>query len=460
MEFLNREAELGRLDGLLAAGGGLGVVYGRRRVGKTRLLVEWLRSKRGAYAVADQSTPDIQRRYLAEAVQAALPGFAEVTYPDWGVLLSRLAREARGEGWRGPLVLDELPYLVESSPELPAILQRWVDHEAKDLTVVMAGSSQHMMQGLVLDSDAPLFGRARELLELRPLSPRLIGPAFGASKPTRWVEHYAAWGGVPRYWELAAPLEGSVRERVDRLVLDPLGPLHREPDRLIAEELPPATEVRPVLDAIGAGAHRLSAIASRMGRPATSMTRPLARLQNLGLAEREVPFGESERSSKRSLYKIADPFTRLWFRAVAPHRGPLATATAQGRLQIFDRHWPSLLSASWEDLCRLSLPSLNPDTALGRLGPWGPGQRWWRASEPEWDVIAPSLDGQRVLLGEAKLSAKLNGAVAHTFATRPPPPLPRALKDAEVVRVLFVMEPAGRMSRDDLILVTPKDLLG
>jgi hypothetical protein len=129
-------------------------------------------------------------------------------------------------------------------------------------------------------------------------------------------------------------------------VLDPLGPLHREPDRLLLEELPPAMETRPVLDAIGAGAHRLSEIAGRMGRPATSMSRPLQRLVAMGLVRREVPFGESEKKSRRSLYSIDDPFFRLWFRVVAPHRGALAAGSRATRRDLRQRHWPGLASSA------------------------------------------------------------------------------------------------------------------
>ncbi len=188
-----------------------------------------------------------------------------------------------------------------------------------------------MMQGLALAADAPLYGRASEMLELAPLEPPYLAQAFDSEDRLEQVELYAAWGGIPRYWELAKEVEGGVLAQVDRLALDPLGPLHREPDRLLLEELPPAVETRPVLDAIGAGAHRVSEIAGRLGRPATSMARPLERLVAMALVRREVPFGEFAKTSRRSLYKIDDPFIRLWFRVVAPHRGLLAAPARGGR---------------------------------------------------------------------------------------------------------------------------------
>jgi AAA+ ATPase superfamily predicted ATPase len=244
------------------------------------------------------------------------------------------------------------------------------------------------------------------------------------------------------------------------LVLDPLGPLHREPDRLIAEEIPPATEVRALLDAIGSGAHRASEIAGRIGRPTTSLARPLQRLQEMGLVRREVPFGEPPRSSKRSLYRIADPFTRLWFRVVAPNRAQLATANAETRRRIFDRHWPHLVAEAWEELCRARLPVLDRRSRLGALGPWEPGMRWWRGTEPEWDVVARSVDGRRLLLGEVKSRVSSWAAAARSVSERPPPAAP-GVRDAEVVRVVFVATPpAGAPPRGPVRFVTAADLLG
>lgn len=463
MFFVNRQEELARLDRLAASEeGGLVVVYGRRRVGKTRLLLEWAKKHDGVYTVADQSVAEIQRQYFAEAVAARLPGFAEVEYRDWRSLLSRLAREARVAGWRGPVIFDELPYLVLASPELPSVLQRWIDHEAREaqLRVAIAGSSQRMMQGFVLAGDAPLFGRAKEILEIQPLSPVYLREVFGAKDGVRQVELYSAWGGIPRYWELAREAEDDVASQVEHLVLDPLGPLHREPDRLLLEEIPSALETRPLLDAIGAGAHRVSEIAGRLGRPATSMARPLDRLIGLGLVRRELPFGESEKGSKRALYKIADPFFRLWFRVVAPHRAQLASGTPAARRQILARFWDSLCAQSWEELCRQQVTRL-PDG-------WGPASRWWHGNRPEWDVIGESIDGERVLLGEAKWSGrpfdrKTLDPILRELAARPAPPLPPRLADAEIVRALFVPRMSGKptAARDQAgpLRITAADLL-
>ena len=474
MKFIDRKDELARL--MRASGseqGGLLVVYGRRRVGKTRLLVEWSRRVGGLYTVADQSAPYVQRRYFAEAVATRFPGFADVEYRDWAGLLGRLAREAGASGWRGPVILDELPYLVATSSELPSVLQRWVDHETPEagLLVAVAGSSQGMMQGLVLSGDAPLYGRARELLDLRPLDPSHLGEAFEGRGCRELVELYAAWGGIPRYWELAREVSDDVVAQIDALVLDPLGPLHREPDRLLVEELPPAVETRPILDAIGMGAHRVSEIGGRLGRPATSMSRPLNRLISMGLVRREVPFGESEKASRRGLYRIDDPFFRMWFRVVAPNRALLAAGSGASRQRLLERQWSGLVGQAWEELCRHRLPKVSESTPLGGLGPWEPASRWWHGAQPEWDVVSRSHDGARILAGEAKWSRQAFGAAdldnaAAQLAARPlPPPVEQAVRHGtELVRALFVPACApgagARLRRHTgIMVVTADDLL-
>lgn len=468
MRFIDRKEELARLDQLARRReGGLAVIYGRRRLGKTRLLLEWTRRHAGLYTVADQSAAEVQRRYLAEAVATRLPGFADVEYRDWRSLLERLAREAASQGFRGPIVFDELPYLVLGSPELPSVLQQWLDHAAAEarLVVALAGSSQRMVQGLVLAAEAPLYGRARVILQLEAIDPTHLHDAFGRLGARDWGEAHACWGGVPRYWELAVGGRGPLAARVERLVLDPLGPLHREPDRILIEEVPSALEVRPVLDAIGAGAHRVAEIAGRLGRPATSLSRPLDRLIGMGLVRREVPFGESEKASRRSLYTIADPLFRLWFRVVAPHRGELVSGSARSRRLLLERYWSGLVATAWEELVRQRVPRARARGALASLGPWGPAARWWRATLPEWDVVSASLDERRLLLGEAKWSRRpfSRAAVeseARAVAAKPAPLVEGPRSRAEAVRALFVPDLEDTRLREvaGVLVVTAADL--
>ena len=191
------------------------------------------------------------------------------------------------------------------------------------------------------------------------------------------------------------------------------------------------------------------------------MSRPLERLVGMGLVRRETPFGEPPRRSRRSLYRIADPFFRLWFRVVAPQRAQLATADSVERRRMLGVHWDGLVSSSWEELCRSRLPAIR---RFGRGVSFREGARWWRGNDPEWDVVSTSADGRQLLLGEVKWSRKpvaagTLGRMAKSLAQKPAPPV--GDDRVRVVRALFVPAAAKRdtSSMSDVVVVTAEDVL-
>ena len=219
--------------------------------------------------------------------------------------------------------------------------------------------------------------------------------------------------------------------------------------------------------AVGSGAHRLSEIAARLGAPATALARPLVRLQELGLLDRQQPFGDAERGGKRSLYRIGDTFSRMWFRIVAPHRAALATGSRATHTALWTRHAGRLVSEAWEDLCRAATPRLTSSLFRG-AGPWGPALRYWKGHGPEWDLVAESIAGDALLLGEVKWSerpyteAALEDAIRTLLAKGAPHE--RWAYGRRLVHTLFVprlaaksrrLSLAGRMSE----IVTAEDIL-
>lgn len=406
MKFVDRKQELARLRAIgRHPKAGVVVIWGRRRMGKTRLLLEWVEKLNGVYYAADESTSSIQRKYFSLALEKALPGFSSVDYPDWTSFFSRLTQDAKKNKWRGPLVIDELPYLISVSPELPSILQKFIDIDAKQAKIILSlcGSSQRMMQGAVLSSSAPLFGRADELIKLGPIPINYMKEALGFSDPRKIIETYAIWGGIPRYWELLERTKGNLLDSIDKIILDPTAPLNDEPNRLLMEELPTATYLRPILDAIGLGANRMSEIASRVGQPTTSLARPLQRLIELDLIEKEIPFKTDSHNSKKTLYKIKDPFMRFWFKVVAPRKSFFSQAAPLIRKRWLKESLSQIFSFTFEELCRQAIPLISQKWK-GEI--FGPGGRFWHGQGPEWDILAESESRSQLLIGEAKWTAK------------------------------------------------------
>jgi hypothetical protein len=437
LAFLNRRDEKTRLTRLFSAREGtFACVYGRRRCGKSRLLLEVMKRKKAVYHVADERNAPLQRQSVATAIAARIPGFDEVEYPDWERLLARWFREA---SQRSILVLDELPYLVATSPELPSILQNLIDqHRHRRLHLIVCGSSQRMMQGLILDAKAPLYGRAQEIIKISPLPAGWIRKALQLDNARQALEAWSIWGGIPRYWELAADYP-DLWQAVQNLVLDPMGVLHHEPTRLLLDDMRETTQTASILSLIGSGCHRISEIGGRLGQPATALARPIQRLQELGLVNREVPFRSSPRSGKLSSYSIADPFLRFWFRYVEPNRSRLEARQLTQTASHIQESFPTYLGRSWEELARTVVARLEKGQR------WLPALRWWGNAldrkRMELDILAESIDGQTLLAGEAKLSVaqsewKQRCDELHAKVAR----LPFAGKYRQVVPALFVAE--------------------
>ena len=404
LPFIDRVRELARLRRALSRpDGALIVVYGRRRCGKSRLLQEALRDHRHAYYLADLSDAVMQRRALSVEAQRVVPAFAAASYGDWAAVLETWRARAPRDAW---LVLDELPYLVQVSPALPSIIQRIVDRPGeRPLRLVVCGSSQRMMQGLVLDETAPLYGRAAEIVKVAPMPAEAL-PAALPLDAEGSVVAYSVWGGLPRNWELAADYP-STTEALAALVLDRNGVLHAEPQRLLLDDMRSAVQANSLLGLIGAGCHRLSELASRVGQSATNLSRPLSRLIDLGYVRREVPFGESVRSTRRSLYRLDDPFLLFWYRFVAPNRSRLELDLIDAVQADVSARLPGHVAEVWEGLARRSVPHLAIDGLR-----WNPASRWWGRGvdgDPiEVDVVAESADRRHLLLGEVKWSDRAN----------------------------------------------------
>ncbi len=451
LPFLDRQPELRRLlRAFDRPGGSLIALYGRRRLGKSRLLREALAARDAVYYVGDERDGALQRASLAREIARLIDGFDGVVYPDWEPLLRRWWTSAPPGA---VLALDEFPWMVSTSPELPGLLQKLVDEQEPGRHLALCGSSQRMMLGLLLDGSAPLYGRATELLRLEPLPLAELATALGLPDARSAVEYAAVYGGVPRYWELAAGF-GDLWSGVADLLLDPMGVLHREPDRILLDDLRETARAASLLALVGLGCHRMSEIAGRLGQPATNLTRPVARLLELGLLKRDLPWGTSTKTTKRTLYRIGDPLLAFWFRYVEPNRSRLGAGRTAAVLEDVRSDWPRHLGPAWEVLVREQV------ARRGALGEeWLPPARWWgpgRDRRPlELDLVAESARSpDRVLVGEVKLSLEPGEVERELASLRRRAEACPALEGRELVPAVWALRPA-----DDPRVLGPEELL-
>ena len=435
MNFVDRIEETARLrDALSREKSSLVVVYGRRRLGKSTLIKRVL-SDSDVYFLADRSEGQHQRILLAKVVAQVFPDFDKLTYPDWESLFRALNYRTDK---RFTLCLDEFPYLVEQSPELPSVLQKLVDEKQLKYNLVLCGSSQNMMYGLFLDSTAPLYGRADEIMRLAPIRLPYIQEALNLDAVSV-VEEYAVWGGVPRYWELREN-RNSLSDALWHNILSINGNLYEEPIKLFQDDVKDVVKTSTIMSYIGSGANRLSEIAARCNEPATNLSRPLKKLIDLGFLEKDVPFGIDEKNAKKSLYKIADPFMAFYYQFVVPNRSFIELGRRLPIEQALTAHLSEYVSMHWEKLCR--------DAVTGNMVNgivYGKAKRWWgpvlnERKEPEQieiDVMAESLDKKYLLVGECKWTNQENGKQQTVELLRKANLLPFA-KNYKILLVLFL----------------------
>ena len=435
MDFVDRIEETARLrDALAREKSSLVVMYGRRRLGKSTLIKRVL-SDTDLYFLADRSEGQHQRSLLAKVIAQVFPDFDKLTYPDWESIFRAVNYRADK---RFTLCLDEFPYLADQSPELPSVLQKLIDEKQLKYNLVLCGSSQTTMYGLFLDATAPLYGRADETMKLTPIRLPYIQEALELDA-VKAIEEYAVWGGVPRYWELRENRR-SLDDALWHNILSINGILYEEPIKLLLDDVKDIVKTSTIMSYIGAGANRLSEIAARCNEPATNLSRPLKKLIDLGFLEKDVPFGIDEKNTKKSLYKIADPFMAFYYRFVVPNRSFIELGRRLPVEQALDTHFPEYVGMQWEKLCR--------DAVTGNLVKgvvYGKAKRWWgpvlnedkKPEQVEFDVMAESLDKKYLLVGECKWTIQENGKQLTTELSRKAKLLPFA-KNHTIVPVLFL----------------------
>ena len=298
--------------------------------------------------------------------------------------------------------------MAKISPELPSVIQKLLDSGNLKYNIILCGSSQTMMYDLLYDESSPLYGRSDSDFKLNPIKLPFLQQALQLNA-IETIEEYALWGGVPRYWVLREK-SGDKDKALRENVLSSQGILYEEPQRLFNDDVNDIVKVSTIMSMIGKGATRLKEIAARCEEPATNLSRPIAKLIDLGYIERDIPFGESTKSTKRSLYRIADPFLSFHFRFVAPMRSFIELERYAPVDAILNDQLSSHIGGWWEKICRDAVTGNMIDGVI-----YGEARRWWgsilidgKPQDVELDVVAESIDKKTVLIGECKWTVSEN----------------------------------------------------
>jgi uncharacterized protein len=421
-ELIDRKLELGRLREAIANGPQLVVLRGRRRVGKSFLLVHAARRGRSVFFQADEQDERAHLDLLAREIAPLLTPRVPLRFESWDEALATVGELAR----EAPLtvVLDEFQWLMAAQPSLESIVQRHWDEwqrERVPVTLILSGSALRLMEGL-LEPGAPLYGRADYRPLLQPLDYRDASLFASArlSAESR-LRRYAVLGGTPQYQVWAG--KAGLSELIAARILSKGESLYEEPLHLLREE----QEIRDpgtyfaVVREIAAGRTRTNEISNATRISTPNLAKMLKRLEALGYLEARSPLSPRGPETRRTSYRLADPFFRFWFRFVFPNRSLLERGRVKEVLRIVERDMDAFMGLAFEDCCRewagrFSTDLLPPSQQLGS---------WWsRDGQIEIDVGGVSR-GRYDLLASCKW-AKTAPASALTQLLEQRDSLPKA----------------------------------
>jgi AAA+ ATPase superfamily predicted ATPase len=400
-KFINRERELCALESQFAApGASLMVIYGRRRLGKTTLIKEFIKDKRALYFLAREESEDISLKRFAQDLSLYTGEDVRMadSFDKWRDLFDVFLRYEQQE--KKILVLDEFPYMVKSNRAFPSILQ-WVWDEMfqhANIMLILSGSLVHKMVKHALNYESPLYGRRTGQTKLKQIDFMFYDRFFDPMPYRNLVELYAVTGGVPRYIELFNP-KNSIYDEISRLILSQDGLLFEEPEFLLRREVDEIGTYFSVIESIAAGNRKPGKLCSELGVKPNILSKCMKTLLDLDILECEVPVTErNPEKSKTCLYQIKDNFLRFWFRFVYPERSRIELGQCDYVLErikanFIDNH----VAHIYETVCRSELWRLAAD-GIVQFNTVG---RYWN-STVEIDIVAFDNTGRDIVFAECK----------------------------------------------------------
>lgn len=405
MKFLGREKEILVLEKEYARDGGFVVIYGRRRIGKTTLIKQFIKSKTAFYFLATKEVESQSMKRFAGVIARTTGNsvLQKAAFSDWLDLFQAVADYKPNE--KKVLVIDEFPYLVKVNDSFPSILQNAWDEILKDSNVmlILCGSLISMMKKHALSYEGPLYGRRTAQMRIAPLPFTTVYENQKLSFEEA-AEQYSITGGVPKYMEFFSdgqPLYEQIKENV----LSKNGFLYEEPNFLLTDEVQVPTNYFSIIKVIADGNHKLGTIAGILGLETSALTPYLKTLSELGFIEKQVPVTEKNaEKTRKGLYFISDNFLRFWFRYVYPYKGELELDNTQISLDELDKDFKEKFVAfAYDDICKEIFARLCSDKAID-FTPSKIGSYWLndKSGNTQIDVMAVDTVNKRLFAGECK----------------------------------------------------------
>ena len=388
------------------------VLYGRRRVGKTELLKEFTKNKKPLFFSAQEKNDSLNLLDFSKTVQTYFDNDFFGEFSDWETALKYVTSKATED--RLVIVIDEFPYIASENKSIKSIFQHTIDHQwkEKNIFLVLCGSSVSFMEGEVLGSKSPLYGRSTAHLELKAFDyfdSALFFPEYSNEEK---LMAYGILGGIPCYLQ-AFDSEKPIEKNIAREILREGRFLKDEPIYFLKQELREPAIYNSIFEAIAGGASRVNEIATKIHEDTQKCSKYLGILQTIRLIKKAVPCGEDE-ASRKTIYKIEDNYFSFWYHFLFEKKsfyeilGPEESAKEIMDPQSFFSYFGSV----FETICLEYMIRM----AKNRRLPFIPSKygKWWgnnpaRKCQDDIDVLLIDDKNEKYIFCECKFKGESFG---------------------------------------------------
>lgn len=418
--FIGRDRELATLNKLYKSNKfEFTVIYGRRRVGKTALINQFIEGKNAIYFMGVESNAKQNLENFSKSIIEYNTGIeTETSFLSFQAALEYVFKLSEKE--RLILAIDEYPYVARSSKSLASTLQLLIDKykDSSKLMLILCGSSMSYMEDHVLAYKAPLYGRRTAQMKILPFDFEETFHYFNNFSDEDKALIYGIVGGTPQYL-LQMNDELSVEDNIKNTYLNPISALFEEPENLLKQEVREPALYNAIITAVATGASRMSEISSKVGEDTNICSAYVKNLVSLGIIQKETPYGE--KTSRKSVYSIEDNMFRFWYRFIPENNSIIARGAADLAYKRIEPFMSDYMGKVFEDICKQYLWKLllTGKCPVEFSSLW----RWWgndpvEKSQAEIDIIAEQ-DKNAALFGECKwTNEKVDLGVLETLVKR------------------------------------------
>jgi len=399
--FVGRDKELERLN--KAYNGNqfeMVVIYGRRRVGKTTLITEFIKDKKAIYFSGLETSAKNNLANLSQRIMEYVTGLenVKISYDRFEDCFDNIYNLAANE--RLIFVIDEYPYLAASYKGISSLLQQYIDLKFKKtkLFLILCGSSMSFMENQVLGYKSPLYGRRTMQLKINPFDFFESMQFHTGFSEEESAIIYGITGGIPQYLEQIDDKK-TLRENIIDNFFNTSSYLFEEPSNLLKQELREPALYNAIIEAVAEGSSKMNEIATKTGLDATLCNKYIKSLIELGIIKREKP--AMEKNAKRSIYRLNDGMFRFWYRFIPQNIDRINNGRGEGVYENIKSHISDFMGEVFEDICKQYLWKLNRE---GKLE-FAFAEKWWgtnpqKRQQSEIDIIA--YDEKKAIFCECK----------------------------------------------------------